>query len=69
MKGIALIKSLVRLGGDEGRPYAEAFVRVLIEDGDYKAADELRELIKTLPPHEGTPSDLEPSLGRKSIER
>ncbi len=69
MKGISLLKSLVRLAGSEGRPYAEAFVRVLIEEGDYKAADELRELIKTLPPHEGVSSDLEPSRSHKRAER
>ncbi len=63
MKGIALIASLAQAAGGGGRPYAEALLCLLEEEGDQSAAY-FRKVVAGLPPHKGDGSGIEPSAAR-----
>lgn len=62
MRGIGHIKELARLAGADGRPYLEALLRMAVEDGDEHAEAMLRKVRASIPPHNGEPSHLEPSV-------
>ena len=66
VRGFGQVVELVRLAGGRGRAYAEALLRMLVEDSD-KDVDRMRRVIRRLPRCRSRPLGLRPSKERARV--